>query len=269
MAVIGLAVAVLGIPISVLISRHYYRRSNKKRGPTFLLETTWSLAQPALTKNVKGLAVSWNGKNVGSEGISQAKIYFWNNGSEAITAGDVLQPYTISLPVTILACWVSKVSREVVQLTLLRDSANKVTLNFALLEPGDGCTLKIVYDGAPETPLEFNGVSLDSPKPTVLAPHYFYSVPKSRRVLHAYGPILGMPLMAALAAVIVVGTMALSINGVSALAHWLLPKTLAGTILHWLSGVAVAGLFLWVIGLNVWPLIRRVGSPYLPPDVKG
>lgn len=270
LGVIGLAVAILGIPISVLISRHYYRRAEKIRVPTFVIKNRWSLSDPGLTKNVAGLVLMSNGQNVGKEGISQAKIHFWNSGSQAITRDDVLEPYSISLPIPILSFWANKVSREVTQLELQRDTANRLILRFALLEPGDGGTFTIVFDGPKESPIDFNGVCFECPKPTVVAPHESLSLPKSRRMLQqVYLPILSLPLILAGIGLLMLVVIAGPVYGISKLLHKLFEPKLADEVGQWLAVGAFIAFMLFGLLSSFWPSIRRINSPYLPPDIDG
>lgn len=269
LAVVGLAVAVLGVPFTVIVSRYYYRRSNKKRVPTFVIESRTALCQPSLTKSARNLTVLCDGKEVvGKNGITQAKLYFWNSGTLAMRADDVLQQYTISLPVPILSYALTKVSREVTHLSVQKNTDKQLILSFSALEEGDGCTLTIVYDGPPSTAIEFNGASLDAPKPMVLPPDRFYSLPKSKRFIEAYGPILGIPLMAVIGALISAGILFGSSAGALYLLKRFLGDTAGQKAFSVLAAVIIACFLLFTIGVNVWPRIRRINAPYLPPDVK-
>ena len=84
-----------------------------------------------------GVKVIHEGAEVGANGISHGNVYFWNAGTLPILRAEVLEPYTISLPGRILRSSVLKFSREVagIQLSV---AGSILTLDFAVLEPGDG-----------------------------------------------------------------------------------------------------------------------------------
>src|SRR5437762_9590846 len=87
---------VAGIVGSWLITRHYYRRSvYAKRVPTFIVQSTFPVVVPGLS-NIPGLSVALRGREIGKEGITQARIYFWNSGTLPILQSEILEPYTIS-----------------------------------------------------------------------------------------------------------------------------------------------------------------------------
>lgn len=268
LAVVALALAVLGIPITIFVSRYYYRRSDKKRVPTFIIQSRRALSDPALTKCVSNLNVVHLGTPVGKDGISEAKIYFWNSGTLAMRADDVLEAYNISLPVPILSYSITKASREVTQLKLVHAVPNQLGLSFSVLEAGDGCTFTIVYDGSPNTAIEFNGAVLDSPKPTVLPPHPFYSLPKSKRLMQAYGPIVAFPVVLILVALIAVAIFGGLVGGVTLILNKLFGPAKGQMVLRFLGLSAFVIFILSVIWSIVWPQIRRVNDPYLPPDVQ-
>lgn len=268
LAVLGLTVAVLGIPFTVIVSRYYYRRSDKKRVPTFVIQSRKALSQATLTSSAAKLTVLYDGKEVGREGITEAKIYFWNSGTMPIRTEDVLRPYTISSSVPILSYSIVKFSREITGLSIQRVTENEIKLVFSALEGGDGCTLTIVYDGPTSTGIEFNGAVLDSRKPLVLPPHDSYAVPKSKRLLEASAWFLVVPagLLLSLAGIAIIA-------GIGKVLEYLLSKVLGQTtsesVLSFIGWIFIAALFLIAIGANAWSRIRRVNDPYLPPDVKG
>jgi hypothetical protein len=185
-------VGAIGIPsglLSWLITRHYYKRADKKRTPTFVVQSTRALVEPGLAA-IPGLAVHHKGLRVGANGITEAKIHFWNSGTLPILRDDVLDPYTITLPARILTHSILKSTRDVVGLQASvkdENQPNVLTLDFAVLEPGDGATLWVVYDAPGNAGIEFNGTCLDARKPTVLPPDTIYSMPPFKRLGQTYG----------------------------------------------------------------------------------
>jgi hypothetical protein len=160
-----------------LIARNYQRRSDRRRIPTFMLQARQSLASPSLTVQ-GGVKVIHEGAEVGANGITHLNVYFWNAGTLPILQAEVLEPYTISLPVKILRYSVVKSSRDVAGIHV-SVSGGTLTLDFAVLEPGDGATLYLVYDGPADVKIEFRGACLDAAKPKILDdPIYLVPRPK-------------------------------------------------------------------------------------------
>jgi hypothetical protein len=113
--VIGIVVTSI---VTWMVSRYFYKRSDKRRIPTFVVQSTKVLMESGL-RSVEDLSVRFGRIEVGEKGISEAKIYFWNSGAAAILRSEVLQPYTITLRgVPILAYSVLKQSRDVIGLQL-------------------------------------------------------------------------------------------------------------------------------------------------------
>jgi len=111
-----------------------------------------------------------------------------------ILQSEILEPYTISLPVRILSWNVLKVSRDVVGLLVspTDETLKALTLQFAVLEPGDGATLRVAYDGPRKTGMEFKGACLNAPKPTILPADPIYSVPRFKRFSQTYEALLAI-----------------------------------------------------------------------------
>jgi hypothetical protein len=240
-----------------LVARHYQRRSDRRRIPTFMLQARQSLASPSLISE-GGVRVIHEGAEVGANGITHGNIYFWNAGTLPILQSEVLEPYTISLPVQILRCSLLKSSREVAGIRV-SVSGCTLTLDFAVLEPGDGATLYIVYDGPANANIEFGGACLDAAKPKILLDDPIYLVPKPKRftqmwqgTLKGFGPLVGLMV------VIFAG-------------RWTVSKLfgehgldIAGIVL----GLLVGAFFVFLIIFVLWYHFKRLTSPYLPPNVK-
>jgi hypothetical protein len=245
--------------LSWIITRHYYRRSDKKRVPTFVLQSTSTLSESVLTR-ISGLKLTYDGEDIGKNGISDAKIYFWNSGTLPILQGEILEPYCISLPVRILAYSVLKSSRDVVGFSVSHEkSSDALILQFAVLEPGDGATLVFVFDGPRNTEIKFKGACLDAPKPTVLPPDPIYALPRFKRFGETYGRllfVLGVPIVATL-----------GLYGIQRIAHRLLGQR-GEDIVSMSIGIGFGLLFAFVIVVVLSQHFKRMTAPYLPPDVK-
>jgi hypothetical protein len=220
--------------ISWLFARHYYRRSEKRRAPTFVLHSSRKvLATPELA-GVPGASILFDGAEVGKHGITEAQVYFWNSGGIPILRDEVLEPFCASLPGSILRCSVLKVSRDVVGLQVAVRDKQSAVLQFSLLEPGDGGTVAIIYDGPPSAKIEFSGSCVGSPRPLVLGFDSVYLTPMSERRKEAYFLALTLPgllLVIAAAAGLTVGL----INGLGWLVRRFLGESAAKPWATWLQ----------------------------------
>jgi hypothetical protein len=251
---------VLSVLVTWLFSRYYYRRSDKKRVPTFVAQSTKVLSDPELSF-VPGVSALCGGLNIAKSGVVKTKIYFWNSGALSIRRDDVLEHYTIKVPGPILHHWVTKMSREVTELVSMPDAnaPDVVTLHFAILEPGDGGTIEVVYAG-PIRMLEFKGSCIDSSRPKILPPDPIYSLPLFKRLKVAYrgfflfvGCVLAFALFGA------------GIDWIrSHYGQQVRVLSLVGDLMLILLGLLV----LFGLALALWAHIERLSSPYLPPDIK-
>jgi hypothetical protein len=101
------------------------------------------------------------------------RVFFWNAGNTPIEAAkDILKPFTITISgdSEILDAVVLKVSRDITFITLdaQEDKRNKAIVNFDILESNDGAALQIAYAGPNDAKLEFDGVTIGAPSPTVI-----------------------------------------------------------------------------------------------------
>lgn len=251
---------VLSWLLSWIVSRHYYKRSDKKPIPTFVLQSTKVLAAPELSND--GLAVVWQGRELGRNGITEAVVNFWNSGSLPIE--QVLAPFTISLPVwqPILHCSVLKTNRAVTGLQLLGPgpvpAPNEVTLLFKVLEPGDGATIRVVYDGPPKTTISFSGACIGAPTPTILPTNPVYFSTRYQRLRGGYQLLVpGFMSVGLLALLMGGGWIVKRIFGEHAASLWG-----EGFIIFCLIIAAASLITAIVLG------IKYLTAPYMPPDVR-
>jgi hypothetical protein len=263
--VIGLLLSAF---ISWIVSRYYYRRSEKKRTPTFIVQSVNTLVDSNFLKR-GGFSVLWERRYgagpdlaVGDEGISEATIYFWNSGNLPILADEVLEPYRITIKnVPILGYSVVKSSRDVVgmKLSYLGEDGDGLELGFSVLEPGDGVTIRLIFDGPPTSKIVFSGASLECRKPKILPPNPIYSVPIGKRFRDTYLGILLFALVAGAGA------------GLLAALAWVTKRLFGERVqtTFFIGLLCLVGLVMVsAVLVSLWEHFKRMTSPYLPPDIK-
>ena len=96
----------------------------------------------------------------------------WNNGSKEVRRDDILTPWTLSFarPIRILDARIRSVTRAVAKLNLDTSAATNgsVSLDWHVLEPGDGCSIQIVYAGGTDEALTAKGVFIGQKAPKEL-----------------------------------------------------------------------------------------------------
>lgn len=248
--------------ISWIVSRYFYRRSDKRRTPTFVVRPQRTiLVSPEITSTRIMTVLPGHDGEIGNGGITKAQIYFWNSGTLPILSDDVLEPFGIKCPGEVLDQKIIKSSRAVIGLEASVGDIDKrcLTLKFAVLEPGDGASIEIVYDGPPDREFEFAGACVGAAKPTVLPPDniYFSSV-LSR---------LSDPSTSILALVVLSFGPILAVIGVG----WLI-KRFFGEHVASILGAVLIGVFIIVLALAIltaaWDQYTKIKAPYLPPDVR-
>lgn len=257
--------------ISWIVARHYYRRSEKKRAPTFITRSVKTLVDSTFHK-IGGFSVVWKGlaqgrdMEVGTDGISEATIIFWNSGTLPILAEEILEPYTVTMKnVPILEYSILKASRAVVgpKLTRLGDDGDRLELGFSVLEPGDSVTIKIVFDGPHATKIVFSGACLECRKPMILPPDPIYSVPVAKRFRDSYKNAAFF--------VLTVGGGCAGAFGLLGGIAWTVKKLfgehVADMFVRTLVYLFLAFLFLMFVAL-IWEHFKRMTAPYLPPDIE-
>jgi hypothetical protein len=203
-AAASLALGIIGIAMAV----YFYRRTDKKRIPTFMVNPSKrNLVQPELAKFDK-FSLLYDGTEVGKRGITAIQVYFWNSGSLEILSSQVLKPYSISISDGRILSWsIIKTNRGVIQPQLVRadENFNSLRLSFAVLEPGDGAVIEIVYDGPPAAKVEIDGVCVGSHRPTVLPSDGRSFSTRPKQFLDAYADFIFPMLMACILIPIISG----------------------------------------------------------------
>lgn len=255
LAIVFLAIGGL---ISWFITRYYYSRGEKRRAPTFVIRPERELLATSKLASLPEFSVTHKGAPVGTDGITEVQIYFWNSGTLPILHTDVLEPFAIEFPGKILSSSLLKLSRDVIRLRL-SPVDQRLDLTFELLEPGDGATLQIVYDGAPNATVLFSGVCVGAPKPLLLPPDKVYFISAWERFLQISSPLLILPIS---------GAAGLLFSGIL----WLLKHFFGEHAVNTFGISLIGAIFLLlvaVIGQQFWRQLRKMRAPYLPPDVRG
>jgi len=257
-----LSLFIVGCVVTWFVSRHFYRRSDKRRTPTFVVRPERKVLVAADFASVTKFSVLYEGGEVGKKGITEARIYFWNSGTLPILSADVLEPFTISMPGDILSCSVLKSSRDVIALRVsVKDfifDNQRMELRFAVLEPGDGATVQAIYDGPPDGKIEFTGACVGAAKPVVLPPDNIYFTSVASRLNQMYAPFY-LGLLAVVPILIFFGV------------SWVLRRFLgerATAIIGWTFFGCIGTLIVFVVGAMLWDQYRKIKAPYLPPDVR-
>jgi hypothetical protein len=93
--------------------------------------------------------------------VISTTAYLWNAGNAPIRSEQVLEPLLVHLENgTILDFRVTAVSRPATQLSVSRHAraeANTLEIDFRILEPGDGLTMQILYEGSVEAAIDISG----------------------------------------------------------------------------------------------------------------
>ena len=251
----SLAIGIIGIAAAAF----FHRRTEKKRVPTFMVNPSRrSLVQPELAKFDK-FSLLYDGTEVGKRGITAIQVFFWNSGSLEILSSQVLKPYSISVSDGRILGWsIIKTNRGVLQPQLVRadENFNSLDLSFAVLEPGDGAIIEIVYDGPPAAKVEIDGVCVGSHRPMVLPSDGRSFSTRPKQFLIAYTPVL---------MTLVIGAIAFPIFGG---AFWLIQKLFGERT----SMIVGAGFLCCIVSSLIWNFIRdqysRATRWYVPHDIR-
>jgi hypothetical protein len=254
-AAASLAIGIIGIAMAV----YFYRRTEKKRVPTFMVNPRRrNLVQPELAKFDK-FSLLYDGTEVGKSGITAIQVYFWNSGSLEILSSQVLKPYSISISDGRILSWsIIKTNRGVILPQLVRadENFNSLRLSFAVLEPGDGAVIEIVYDGPPDAKVEIDGVCVGSHRPTVLPSDGRSFSTRPKQIFDAYSDFI-MPIF-------IFGPLGLIFYGVIWIAKKLFSERTILIVALVFLGCAVVS-FIWVFIRDQY---SRATRKYVPPDIR-
>jgi hypothetical protein len=257
-----LAGLVIGGLLTWFWSRYYYHRADRRRIPTFVVGKNQKvLCSPELFK-VEGIKILDRDKPKQPTYIRELLIYFWNSGTLAIQKSEILEPFSIHLAGPLLQYKVLKISRPVVGFWV-EELVGDLILDFTVLEPNDGATISIVYEGNEEATPEFKGTCLEVAKPTVLAPADFYTHSRRQRIMNS--PLFTLPM---------IGIVGLAILGSGKGLIWLanrfpwLHLDAIGVALLWLLLTSLAGAFLLGVLTSISDGVKKLRMAYIPPEIK-
>ncbi len=177
LAILGL----LGTVCGVLLAVYFFRRSEKKRVPTFLVDPRrQDLVLSDLFK-FPGFSVFHNDQEIHKIGLTFVRVFFWNSGALPILRQEVLRPFVIRMNSNVRYFEMAKASRDVVGMQLtLDDNGKELKIEFNLLEPDDGATIGIIHEGGSNTKVDFEGACVGARKPTVLPSDSLHFMPPSK-----------------------------------------------------------------------------------------
>ena len=249
---------------AVLFSIWAYRRGEKRRIPTVVKAPAPEVLVKSVVSRLAGFSVTYNGKSVGNNGVTALFIYFWNDGQLPILQSDVISPYTVSFPkeVRILDLAVTKSTRSIlgieVQVTSNNSESDSVVIKFAVLEPGDGLKLQIIFDGPPDSQIIFEGSCIGSAKLRVLAPDWTYFVSRSKRFEDTY-----MPLVVTVIGAAIVGCLTGIFNLIGRFVNPTFTHPLV-IVLFVLLGFCI----LWAIGYVFYGWYKKWTAASVPPEIR-
>jgi hypothetical protein len=248
---------------AVVFSIWAYRRGEKYRVPTGVTAPSPEVLIKPVISRLAGFSVTYKGQPVGNNGVTALFIYFWNDGQLPILQSDVIAPYTIVFPkeARILDLNVTKSTRPIlgIEAQVISDGeTDSVALKFAVLEPGDGLKLQIIFDGPADSQVTFEGSCIGSAKVRVLTPDWTYFVNRGKRFEGTYMPVV----------------MALTLTAIAAC---------LGGILNWLGrfvkpsfgrplGIGLIVLFggsvFWAISVVLFGWYKKWTASSVPPEIR-
>jgi hypothetical protein len=151
---------------------YFYRQNIRERVPAFLVDPVRASIVESSGAKLSDLAVLYRGKPVGDRSVTAIRVYFWNDGKMPITKSDVLRPLQCVLAegTDILDYRLLKTSRDITNIRLSRgnDTSNdRILVDFDILEKDDGAAIQIIYAGAHDAAIHFEGIVVGAPQPTL------------------------------------------------------------------------------------------------------
>ena len=161
-AYVGLALAVLGIPFTFLVSRYF---ANRKSVRWYYRER--KVLDPVGGEFPSGVQIFFGGAEVPQ--LSEWSVGFWNSGNQSITASDI----AVAVELQFSNCRILQISEISVSRAGVVASADEVgvsvyNLNFNFLDAGDGLAMTVYTEGEPHEGEEFglsiSGTIIGAPK---------------------------------------------------------------------------------------------------------
>jgi hypothetical protein len=255
-----IAAASLAIGIfSIAIAVYFYRRTDKKRTPTFMVNPARkSLVMPELAK-IGEFSLLYKGVEIGKNGITSTQIYFWNSGSLAIQSSEVLKPYSISVSGASILSWsIIKTNRDIIRPHIFKadETFDTLQLSFSVLEPGDGAVLEIIYEGPANAKIEIDGICIGSHRPMILPSDPVYFSTRSKQLFNVNRPLI--------LSLLIAPPMTGMIFGVIWLLIKLFGEKTGGVIFFMIGSCFIAFLIVVFIAFNY----SAATNKYIPHDIK-
>jgi hypothetical protein len=251
-ALVGLIGTITGVGLAI----YYARRAEKRRVPTFVISPKKITLVSDLLYAVRGCKVLQNDGIIAKNGLTEILVHFFNGGNLPILKEEILTPFQVELPADcpVRDYSVVKQSRGVIAIEV-SSLGNFVLLDFALLEPNDGGTVRIVYEGPLDVKVKFNGSCIGASSPTVLPSETMYFLQPFDRIK----PFLAVPLMAVLSA-----TAAAILLGGMAAVFWVMKRVVAPEHVATLMGGLLVIIVVGAIGSEMH---RRLKAKVVPPNI--
>lgn len=156
---IGISGAILGV-VGIALSIYFYIATIAERRPIFLLDDT-SRAVIASKQEIADSAIAVtrrDGKPI-TKDVNIAKFYFWNDGSLPIKHDEVLKPIRVYVENgEILSFKLLRITREVTGAKAVQSAPDSLILSASILEPSDGLSGQIIYEGPRDAKIKLEGV---------------------------------------------------------------------------------------------------------------
>jgi len=152
--------------LGFVLACFFYFRGQRERKPVYVVQPIRNIIVNRALAVGQRLAVLYDGRSLEAQNVTALQCTFWNAGGEPIKATDIEIPIKLFLPrgAEILDISVIRQSRPlVVNFTAVADKSqtgertNSATLNFTILEKGNGATLQLVYIGTPDAAVAIEG----------------------------------------------------------------------------------------------------------------
>jgi hypothetical protein len=168
---IAVVTFIAGLVVAWFLAWYFGSQSLVTRIPTFAVDPVRATIVDAADTANSDIAVYYKGHPVGARAVSVIRLYFWNAGNTPIVRSEILRPLVITVGngAQILDAKILKVSRDVTGITFAAQKGTPASalLGFNIVERNDGAALQITYAGPKDAKLEFYGITVGAPTPSV------------------------------------------------------------------------------------------------------
>jgi hypothetical protein len=109
---------------------------------------------------INDFSIQYKGNTILRKDVRTATIYLWNNGNAATHKQQILSQLKFVLPenTEILDAMILRTTRSICDIQLHRlNSKNQISIDFNILEPGDGAAVQLIYAGDPNAAIKIDG----------------------------------------------------------------------------------------------------------------